>query len=99
VISEPEGLRALVRRQLAKYEADPQHPYSLESLPPDLVERELRGIVGFRIAISRIEANAKLSQNRSGEDHRNVVAELDHRGDAGSRGVAELMRRRRPGPR
>jgi transcriptional regulator len=96
VLTRPEDLLPLVRGQVEKYEADPERRYRVESLPPDLLERELRGIVGFRIAITRIEANAKLSQNRGPRDFDNVIAELEKRGDPGSRGVAELMRRKKP---
>ena len=95
VLTNPDELLPLVRGQVEKYEADPKRRYRVESLPPELLERQLRGIVGFRIAITRIEANAKLSQNRGERDYENVVAELEKRGDSGSRGVAELMWRKK----
>jgi transcriptional regulator len=92
-----ESRRAPAARARAGREirGGPERRYRVESLPPELLERELRGIVGFRIAITRIEANAKLSQNRGERDYENVVAELEKRGDSGSRGVAELMRRKK----
>jgi len=98
VLEDPHDLLPLVREQVEKHEADPERRYRVEQLPPDLLERELRGIVGFRIAVTRIEASAKLSQNRHERDFRNVIAELEKRGDPGSRGVAALMRRKMPAP-
>ena len=69
--------------------------YSLESLPQDFVEKQIKGIVAFQIEVTRIEANYKLSQNRNDEDYRNIVAQLDAREDEMSHGVAEAMKAQR----
>jgi len=53
----------------------------------------LRGIVGFEIAIDRIDAKFKLSQNRPAVDRRNVVAALNASGRAGDAALAEAMQR------
>ncbi len=42
--------------------------------PADYLERQLKGIVGFRITIEALEGKKKLSQNRSADD-RDAVAE------------------------
>ncbi len=95
LLTRPEELLSLVRGQVEKHEADPERRYRVDALPPELLESELRGIVGFRIAITRIEANSKLSQNRDDRNYRNVIEKLEERGDPGALGVAEQMRRRR----
>ncbi len=96
VVTEPAQIRMLVDRQVGKYETDPAQPYRTEDLPRDLLERDLRGIVAFTIAVTRVEASAKLSQNRDERDFRNIIAELEKRGDSGSRAIAQLMRERYP---
>ncbi len=53
--------------------------YSLEGLPQDFVEKEIRGVVGFAFDVTRIDAGYKLSQNRNDEDHANIIQELDKR--------------------
>ena len=53
----------------------------MESLPADFREKEMRGIVGFQVRVTRVEANFKLSQNRDDEDHANVIHQLEARGD------------------
>jgi transcriptional regulator len=69
--------------------------YSLEGLPQDFVQKEIKGVVGFAIDVTRIDAGYKLSQNRNDEDHENIVQELDKRGDADSVKVASAMREKR----
>ena len=69
--------------------------YSLEGLPKDFVQKEIKGVVGFAIDVTRIDAGYKLSQNRNDEDHENIVRELDKRGDADSVKVASAMREKR----
>lgn len=88
-----EELYALLSRLVQKHEA--ASSYRLEGLPPDFVEKELKGIVGFAVEVTRLEAGYKLSQNRSDEDHANIIRELEKRGDENSTAVAKAMRGRR----
>jgi len=69
--------------------------YSLEGLPQDFVQKEIKGVIGFAIDVTRIDAGYKLSQNRNDEDHENIVQELDKRGDMDSVKVASAMRGKR----
>ena len=50
--------------------------------PATYVEKQLRAIVGLELTIERVEAKAKLSQNRSEEDRAGVVAGLRAEGGA-----------------
>jgi len=70
--------------------------YSLESLPQDFVEKQIKGIVAFQIEVTRFDANYKLSQNRDDEDYQNIIAKLEEREDEMSHGVAEAMKKQRP---
>ncbi len=88
-----DDLFELLSRLIRNHEANSQ--YRLESLPQDFVQKEMRGIVGFAIDVTRIEAGYKLSQNRNDEDHENIVRELDERGDPYSAEVARAMREER----
>jgi transcriptional regulator len=69
--------------------------YSLEGLPQDFVQKEIKGVAGFALDVTRIEAGYKLSQNRDDESYGNIVNELEKRGDENSVGVAEEMRAKR----
>ncbi len=56
------------------------------------LENELRGIVGFEILITDIQAAYKLSQNRDEKNKQQIITELEHRGDAESKVIAERMK-------
>ena len=87
---EGEALYSMLSR-LVKNHEEP-NSYSLESLPQDLVQKEMNGIVGFAVDVTRVDAGYKLSQNRNDEDHDNIIRQLDGRGDENSSLVAKAMR-------
>ena len=81
VHDDPEWVEALVRRLTDQREAALPHPWSVDDAPAAFVARQLRAIVGLELQITRIEAKAKLSQNRPAVDVDGVVAGLAARGD------------------
>ena len=81
VHDDPEWVEALVRRLTDQREAALPHPWSVDDAPSAFVAGQLRAIVGLELQITRIEAKAKLSQNRPGADVDGVVAGLAARGD------------------
>src|SRR3954466_9881873 len=90
VHDDPAWVDDLVRRLTAKHEGGRAHPWSVDDAPPRYVAGQLRAIVGMELRISRIEAKAKLSQNRPAADIDGVIAGARDRGDgAMSRAVEE----------
>jgi len=85
---------SVLKRLIDRYEKN--SPYSMETLPPDFVEKEMKGIVAFQIEAARIDANYKLSQNRNDEDYQSIVTHLEERTDELSHGVADAMKGNRP---
>jgi transcriptional regulator len=81
VHDDPVWVEDLVRRLTRKHEADRDHPWSVDDAPRAFIEGQLRAIVGVELVVSRIEAKAKLSQNRSPADVQGVIAGLRERGD------------------
>lgn len=88
-----EELWESLHHLVARYERDSENPVSLEAMSPATL-RQVRGIVGFEVSITRMEAAYKLSQGRP-QDHGRIVEELDRRG-GNSAAVAAAMRRQRP---
>jgi transcriptional regulator len=94
-IVEPGPLRDLVRRLSERHEArEAASPWRMGDLPEDYLRGMLRGIVGFEIAVSRLEGKFKLSQNRPAADRPRIAAALERRGDPEAHAVAALMRAR-----
>jgi transcriptional regulator len=87
VHDDPGWVEDVVRRLTAKHEAarlaspGQQLPWSVDDAPRAFIEGQLRAIVGLELQITRIEAKAKLSQNRPVGDIAGIVAGLSARGD------------------
>ena len=87
VHDDPGWVEDVVRRLTAKHEAarlasPGQHmPWSPDDAPRAFIEGQLRAIVGLELQITRIEAKAKLSQNRPVGDIAGIEAGLAARGD------------------
>jgi transcriptional regulator len=71
-------VEGLVRRLTTKYESTKESPWSVDDAPTDYVEGQLRAIVGVEVRVSRIEATAKWSQNRSDADRQGVIVGLEN---------------------
>lgn len=89
-VVEGEELHSVLSRLVERHEAGSS--YRLESLPPDFVAKEMNGLAGFAVDVTRIDAGYKLSQNRNDKDHENIVHELEKREDEASKEVAKAMR-------
>jgi transcriptional regulator len=61
--------------------------------PATYVDKQLRAIVGLELMLERVEAKAKLSQNRSEEDRAGVVRGLRNEGGGRESVVADQMER------
>ncbi len=90
--TEQELLNSL-KELTDKYEKQSEKPVSVDRMNPNYVKREMLGIVGFEIEISKMEATYKLSQNRDAKNHETIVTELEKRGDQGSVSIATEMKK------
>ncbi|WP_426150864.1 FMN-binding negative transcriptional regulator [Pseudomonas sp. DC3000-4b1] len=91
IIDDPEPLHDLVSRLTHQHEANQPHPWAVEDAPADYIERMLKAIVGFSIAMEQLEGKRKLSQNRSLEDRQGVQRALDGSPMSTARALAEAM--------
>lgn len=85
------ALGDLVDRLSQRFEATVGRDWRFEMQREDH-RSQLRGIVGFRFAPSRIELKFKLSQNHPPANRRAVYDDMAARDDAGARAIAALMR-------
>lgn len=89
--TDPLWLRALLTELTDRHEAGEPQPWSIDDAPADHTERLLGAITGIEIAIERIEAKFKLSQNHPPANRLGVVAGLRRRGRAGDAELAAWM--------
>jgi transcriptional regulator len=90
---DPAWVEDVVRRLSDRHEAGRDDPWSVDDAPAKFISGQLRAIVGVEVAIKRIEAKFKLSQNRSPADVDGVIDGLRDRGDDV---LAEAVAQHRP---
>ncbi len=71
---------------------EPAYAEQWASLSQAYRERMLSHIVGFEIAVTKVEAKFKLSQNRTRQEQENVIAALGTATDTTVSGIATMMR-------
>jgi transcriptional regulator len=98
VLDDEAELRRLLADTVRTYEApaggrgvDGAGPWSLDDQPEEFVAKMAAQVVGFEVAVERIEGKFKLSQNRPAADRRGVAAALAAAGDPDADAVARLM--------
>lgn len=89
LIEDEAEVLAHLTRMVSRYEAQPS-TYKLEKQPPKVIQ-QVQGVAAFELAVTRVEAKFKLSQNRRTGDYANIITQLKLRGDALSHQVAEAM--------
>jgi transcriptional regulator len=90
---EPEWLIPHVARLVDRHEAGRAAPWALSDAPADYVAGQAKAIVGIELRIVRLEAKAKLSQNRTAADVAGTIAGLDEDDGPLGAAIADAMRR------
>jgi transcriptional regulator len=93
MMQDVEMLRRHVTDLTDQQEKTEAQPWAVTDAPERYIEVMLRGIVGFRFSIARLEGKWKMSQNREMQDRGGVVKGLGERGAADDREIAEIIAR------
>lgn len=88
---DADRLLDLVTRLTDLHEGARTSPWAVSDAPPEFVQAQLRGIVGLRMPVSRIEGKRKMSQNRNAADRAGVAAGLASSDRESDRAVAPLI--------
>jgi transcriptional regulator len=88
---DADRLYDVITRLTDLYERPRAEPWALTDAPADFIKAQLRGIVGLRMSISRIDAKRKMSQNRSEADRAGVAAGLAESDLETDRRVASMV--------
>ncbi|WP_264521683.1 FMN-binding negative transcriptional regulator [Flavobacterium sp. N1994] len=83
-----------LKKLVDKYEAKSEKPIRVEELSKKTM-LQARGIIGFEIEITAIEAKKKLSQNRDDKNYQNIISKLENSNDFQSIEVAKEMKKNR----
>jgi transcriptional regulator len=88
---DADRLLDAVTRLTNVHEGSRAQPWAVTDAPADFIRAQLRGIVGLRLPISRIEGKRKMSQNRPAQDRTGVAAGLAASDRMSDREVAPLI--------
>lgn len=89
IFSDQEELLGVLHELINMFE--PAYAQQWAGLTESYRERALSHIVGFEIAVTKIEAKFKLSQNRAKDEQSRIIASLGSDPDTEISGVARLM--------
>ncbi len=92
---DPARLLGAVTRLTELHEQARALPWAVGDAPEAFIAAQLKGIVGVRLPISRIEGKLKMSQNRSEADRAGVAAGLAQSERPTERQVAGMIPTRR----
>lgn len=90
---DEDRLHDVVTRLTNLYEQPRQQPWAVTDAPEPFIKAQLKGIVGLRLPITRIEGKRKMSQNRSAADREGVSRGLSTSEQEADRVVAKLVPR------
>ncbi|RWD66201.1 MAG: FMN-binding negative transcriptional regulator [Mesorhizobium sp.] len=88
---DADRLLDVVTRLTNLHEGGRAAPWSVSDAPPDFIQSQLKGIVGLRLPITRLEGKRKMSQNRNVADRAGVVSGLAASDRPSDREVAALI--------
>jgi transcriptional regulator len=94
VMTEKAWLLRHVTELTAQQERTEAKPWLLSDAPDSYIDVMLRGIVGFRFVITRLEGKWKMSQNREIKDREGVVQGLNARAASDDLEMADSVARR-----
>jgi transcriptional regulator len=88
---DADRLLDVVTRLTNLHEGPRAEPWAVTDAPESFIRSQLRGIVGLRIPITRLEGKRKMSQNRNAADRAGVAAGLAASDRSSDRDVAPLI--------
>lgn len=89
-ITDPDWLHAVFDRTSATHEPLVGGDWRRDAERQPMVDKLIRGVVGYELTVWRHEAIFKMSQNKSVADRRGVIAGLRGLGTDEASGVAEM---------
>jgi transcriptional regulator len=93
LVDDAEQLVGILADTVATYEGSMLKPWPLDT-GTDYFHKMVRGVVGFRLEISRLEGKWKLNQNHPQERREKVIRALGQSEDPDAKEIARLMAQR-----
>ncbi len=95
VVIEERAAKLELQQKLIR-QHDAGYLAQLAELPESYIDAKLAAIVSFSLAVTRIDARYKLSQEKNPAERERIARELEAGGDSVAAETAQLMRRHKP---
>ncbi|UOQ69739.1 FMN-binding negative transcriptional regulator [Hymenobacter volaticus] len=89
LLTEPAQTLGVLEATIATYEASYQQQW--EQLPAEFKTNMARGIVAFEITVTELQAQKKMSQNKSAAEQQRIIHTLTASKDGAARELAHYM--------
>jgi transcriptional regulator len=93
LVEDTDALTRILAASVATFERSMPSPWFLDTGTP-YFQKLVRGVVGFRVEISRLEGKWKLNQNHPQERREKVIRILERSEDKDAKEIARLMAER-----
>lgn len=94
-----EESELLLDNLVNRYEGGLEHGVKLADIEAAELSSNIKAIAAFELAVDRVQARFKLSQNRHDRDYESVIDHLKAKGDENSLQIAAEMEKRRKSAR
>lgn len=91
ILEQEEDKLATVEKMIRFY--DPRYQEQWQSLPDKFKSGMLQGIIAFEITVTELQAQQKLSQNKTEEERARIVQQLEKSEQGTERDLAEYIRK------
>ena len=92
IMDDGELRRLLDDLSASQEERLPKAPWTRNKMPPDLVDKMCKAIVGFDLPVAELQSKWKFNQNRDNADRTGVITALEELGGESNMAVAATMR-------
>lgn len=93
LINSGDSLRDLLERTVAHFEARNGTRWTTSDILPQALDRFVRQVVGFRVKVTKLEAVAKLSQDKDEADREMIAKQLLQNGGSAEHRIAAAMQK------
>jgi transcriptional regulator len=91
IITDTDSLVGILENSIEMF--DPAYRDQWDQLPEDYKRGMLQGIVGFKIRVTDIQGKKKLSQNKTPNEQKNIIASLQNSRNTNESMIAEYMQK------
>jgi transcriptional regulator len=98
-LHEHDPIHGILTRLTEHHEATQEHPWRVSDAPEDYTRSLIKAIVGFEIAITRMQGKWKVSQNQPEKNRESVVLGLNQSRQRDAQPMAQLVQQLDPARR